>query len=212
MSSNPEHLLRLLAERGAASPLAECLDDETIAGLAEGSLEAAARDMAMAHIAGCTRCRRAVSSVASALIDPVVSRELKATARPRLRFLTIASGIAAAAIVAFVALPWRSVDDTSTHRAPTITAAASPVLMAPVGVVADVRTLRWTGVAGADRYRVTLFDATGGVVYETQTSDTAIAVPSTVSLQRVGSYFWKVEARTGFNRWSSSDLVEFSVQ
>lgn len=126
--------------------------------------------------------------------------------------LTIASGIAAAAIVAFIALPWRAVDDPSTHRAPTITAAASPVLMAPVGVVADARTLRWTGVAAADRYRVTLFDATGAVVHETQTADTLVALPSSVSLARGRGYFWKVEARTGWNRWSASDLVEFSVQ
>ena len=42
-----------------------------------------------------------------------------------------------------------------------ITAAASPVLTAPVGVVANARTLRWTEVAGADRYRVTAFDNRG---------------------------------------------------
>ena len=212
MTSNPEHLLRLTAERGAVSPTADCLDDEIIAGLAEGSLDAAARDVATAHVAGCARCRRAVSSVARALADPAVSREVRATARPRLRLLTIASGLAAAAILAFVALPWRSLDDTSTHRAPTITGAASPVLMAPVGVVAEARSLRWTSVAGADRYRVTLFDATGGVLSETLTADTVVTFPTEVSLERGRSYFWKVEARTGFNRWSSSDLVEFSVQ
>lgn len=212
MTANPEYLLRLAAERGATSPTAECLDDETIAALAEGSLDAAARDRAMTHVAGCPRCRRAVTSVAHALVDSAVSREVRATARPRLRLLTIASGIAAAAIVAVVALPWRSVDDASTHRAPTITAAASPVLIGPVGIVANAPALRWTGVAGADRYRVTLFDATGGVVYETETSDTTAALPGVVSLERGGSYFWKVEARTGWNRWSASDLVEFSVQ
>lgn len=212
MTENAEHLLRLRAERGAGSLTAECLDDETAAALAEGALDGAARDVAMAHIASCARCRHAVSSVARALVDPAVSRELKAIRRPQLRSLTVASGIAAAAIVAFVALPWRTADETSTHRAPTITAAASPVLMAPVGVVADARTLRWTGVGGADRYRVTLFDATGGVVYETQTPDTVVAIPAIVTLARGRGYFWKVEARTGWNRWSSSDLVEFSVQ
>ncbi|MDQ4079786.1 MAG: hypothetical protein M3125_03435, partial [Gemmatimonadota bacterium] len=188
MTANPEHLLRLRAERGAASPGAECLDDETIAALAEGSLEAAAREIAMAHVAACVRCRRAVTSVARALMDPAVSREVRARARPRLQLLTIASGIAAAAIIAVLALPWRSVDDTSTHRAPTIAAAASPVLMAPVGVVADARTLRWTRVSGADRYRVTLFDASGGVLSETLTADTAIALPARVSLERGRSY------------------------
>ena len=212
MTANPEHFLRLSAERGGTPHAGACLDDETIAALAEGSLGAADRDKAMAHVADCARCRRTVSSVARALTDPAVSREVRATARPRLRLLTIASGLAAAAIVAVVALPWRSADDPSTHRAPTITAAASPVLTAPVGVVANARVLRWTGVAAADRYRVTLFDATGGVVYETQTSDTAAALPNSVLLERGRGYFWKVEARTSFNRWSASDLVEFSIQ
>jgi anti-sigma factor ChrR (cupin superfamily) len=192
--------------------MAECVDDETIAALAEGSLDAAARDVAMAHIAGCARCRGAVSSIARALMDPAVSREVRATARPRLRLVTIASGLAAAAIVALIALPWRSADEAPTHRAPTITAAPNPVLIGPVGIVASAPALRWTGVGGADRYRVTLFDATGGVVYETETTDTTAALPGSVSLERGDSYFWKVEARTGFNRWSSSDLVEFSVQ
>lgn len=212
MTENPEHLLRVAAGRGAASPTAECLEDEIVAALAEGSLDSASRAVAIAHVASCARCRHAVSSVALAINDPAVSREAKAIGRSRLRALTVASGIAAAAIVAFVALPWRASDDSPAHRAPTITAAASPVLMAPVGVVANARTLRWTGVAGADRYRVTLFDATGGVVYETQTGDTAAALPDSLSLDRRRAYFWKVEARTGFNRWSSSELVEFSVQ
>lgn len=212
MTTNPEHLLRLGAERGAASGRPECLDDDTIAALAEGSLDVEARSIAIAHAASCAQCRRAVSSVARALVDPAVSREVRAIARPRLRLLTVASGIAAAAIVAFVALPWRTVDESSTHRAPTITAAASPVPVAPVGVVAEARALRWTGGGGADRYRVTLFDATGGVVYETQTADTVVALPGSVSLERGRGYFWKVEARTGWNRWSASELVDFSVR
>jgi hypothetical protein len=212
VTANPEHLLRLGADRGTNEPTPECIDDETVAALAEGALDGTARDAALAHVATCARCRRAVSSVARVLADPAVSREARATARPRLRPLTLASGIAAAAIVAFVALPWRAADDTSTHRAPTITATASPVLMSPVGVVADARTLRWTGVGGTDRYRVTLFDATGGVVFETQTTDTLVTIPGSVRLERAQGYFWKVEARTGWNRWSASEMVEFSVR
>lgn len=212
MTRNPEHLLRLGAARGAASPTPGCLDDDTVAALAEGALDAAARDAAMAHLALCSRCRSAVASVAVVLSNPAVAREVRAIARPRRRFLTVISGIAAAAIVAFVALPWRTLDDSPTHRSPTITAAATPVLMAPVGVVAEARTLRWGSVGGADRYRMTLFDASGGVVYETQTPDTVVALPSQVTLDRGRGYFWKVEARTGWNRWSASELVEFSVQ
>lgn len=190
----------------------DCLDDDTIAALAEGALGAEARSVAMAHVGSCVRCRRAVSSVARSLLDPGVSLEIRATARPRFRLLTVVSGIAAAVLIAFVALPWRTVRDSPTHRAPTITAGASPVLVAPVGVVAQAHELRWTDVEGADRYRVTLFDATGGVLYETQTPDTVVALPGSVSLEQGREYFWKAEARIGWNRWSASDLVGFSVR
>jgi hypothetical protein len=77
--------------------------------------------------------------------------------------------------------------------------------------VADATTLLWTAVAGADRYRVTLSDALGGVLYETQLADTVAALPDSIALVSGRSYVWMVEARTGFDRWSTSRLVEFSI-
>jgi hypothetical protein len=71
--------------------------------------------------------------------------------------------------------------------------------------------LRWTAVPGADRYRVTLFDADGRVLFETQVPDTIAALADSVSLQAGRPYFWKVEARTGFDRWTGSSLAEFRV-
>jgi hypothetical protein len=80
-----------------------------------------------------------------------------------------------------------------------------------MGDVRTVRALQWATVSGADRYRVTLFDATGRVVYEVQLGDTAAVVPDSVTLVPQQSYLWKVEARSGVERWTSSDLVEFRV-
>jgi len=74
-----------------------------------------------------------------------------------------------------------------------------------------VHELRWSAVAGADRYRVTVFDATGGVVYAAEASDTVVAFPDSVSLTPGASYLWKVDARTSFDRWAASDLAEFRV-
>jgi hypothetical protein len=77
--------------------------------------------------------------------------------------------------------------------------------------VAAVTDLRWSPVAGADRYRVTVFDATGGVVYASESADTVVAFPDSVALVSGASYLWKVDARTGFDRWAASGLAEFRV-
>jgi hypothetical protein len=77
--------------------------------------------------------------------------------------------------------------------------------------VAVVDDLRWSPVAGADRYRVTVFDATGRVMYASEVSDTVVLFPDSVLLVPGAAYLWKVDARTGFDRWAGSELVEFRV-
>ena len=49
------------------------------------------------------------------------------------------------------------------------------------------------------------------VLWETQTSGTATLLPSSLRFQPGASYHWKVKAQTSWNRWVSSDLVEFSI-
>lgn len=70
---------------------------------------------------------------------------------------------------------------------------------------------RWSLVAGADRYRVTVFDAGGRVMYATEVADTSVPFPDSVALVPGASYLWKVDARTGFDRWTGSELAEFRV-
>jgi hypothetical protein len=81
----------------------------------------------------------------------------------------------------------------------------------PQGAVADVAELRWTPVEGADRYRVTVFDAEGRVVYEVEPVAAVAPLPDSVELTPGRRYLWKVEARVGFDRWVASDLVGFSI-
>jgi hypothetical protein len=214
--SDPFDLLRralAASDRQLAEPpTPDCLDDNTVAALAEGSLDAAARAAAMVHLAGCPRCVTAVASVARALADPRVSREVAgAEGRGRHRFYRIALPMAAAAILIILALPRRTGDSGAIHRAPTLTATAAPAPMSPVGVVAEPELLRWASVAGADRYRVTLFDAESRVLYEKELTDTVAAIPDSIRFSAGRPYLWKVEARTGWDRWVASSLVEFHV-
>ena len=146
------------------------------------------------------------------MADPAVARELTPSAAGRRRWLQVALPAAAAAVVLLLAMPWRSEDDAASHRAPTITAVSAPVPMSPAGIVAIAETLRWTTVDAADRYRTTLFNDQGAVLYETQTIDTIVALPDSVHLAPGRSYLWKVEARTGWGRWSASPLIEFSIR
>src|SRR2546428_5865018 len=60
--------LRIMATAGEAGP--ECLGDDTLSALAEGTLEPSSRGEVMLHLTRCTHCRTAVGSLARALADP----------------------------------------------------------------------------------------------------------------------------------------------
>jgi hypothetical protein len=184
--------------------------------MADGTLDAARRSSALAHVAACARCRGIVASVARALADPELGAEIQAVERGPAsrvrRWAPLAAGIVAAAAIILAILPAKLTDSRSTHRAPPITAAPAPRTMAPVGRVANAGTLQWTSVEGADRYRVTLFDIDGSVRFASEVTDTTVAIPPSVILVAGRAYAWRVEARLDFDRWATSDLTEFSVE
>ena len=207
---DPLDLLRHRFE-SPARETPDCLDDSTLAALADGTLDPAERDAVLPHLATCLRCRGILASVARSLADPGVMRAQAALeGRDRRRLWLIGLPAAAAAILLVLALP-RWVDDVpGRHRGPPAPA-AQPVPLSPVGTVAQAGVLRWSSLAGADRYRVVLFDAGGRVLYEAQVADTSAPLPDSVTLVPGRPYLWKVEARTGVARWSASDLVRFSI-
>lgn len=206
-----EELKRVLDTRvRSETPTPDCLQDDLIAAVADGSLAPDARAAVLPHVASCSRCREAVASVARALADPAVARELAASPTGR-RWYRIAVPLAAAAVLLLL-LASPGADRSPGHRGPPPPpSSTTPVPRSPLGLVAAVRDLRWSPVAGADRYRVTVFDATGGVVYAAEAPDTVIALPDSVTLVPGTAYLWKVDARTGFDRWATSELTEFRV-
>jgi hypothetical protein len=207
--------VRALRSDSEAMVTPSCLDEDTLAALAEGMVEPDRRPSALSHLAGCGRCRRAVASVARALANPEVAGEIRSLERsgrrPVRHFVPAALGVAAAAaIILFAWLPQLE-DPTQPHRASPITAAPAPEAVGPVGPVSEAQSLRWTPVSGADRYRVTLFDAGGSVVYEAELTGTSLILPDSVQLVPGRTYGWKVDARLGFDRWAGSKLIEFSI-
>jgi hypothetical protein len=152
--------------------------------------------------------------VARALADPGISREVTALDvpfRPRWRRFALPAAAAAILVVSLGPFDLLRRERGETHRAPTITNGSLPTVVTPQGAVAEVRELRWTPVEGADRYRVTVFSADGLVVYEAEPLAAVATLPDSLRLASGRRYLWKVDARVGFDRWVSSDLVEFSL-
>jgi hypothetical protein len=222
------HDLRALAAElhslPAVSVSADCLGDNAIAALADGGGGNANRD-AMAHVAGCASCRARVAAVARLMDDETVNAEIRAlqpTRRLTLprwsRKLTVTGGLAAAAVATIMLLgPERSRintdqtrSDSMVHREPAITATAGPRVVSPVDVADVGSSLRWTSVPDADLYRVRIWNREGTVVWSSDTRDTTVALPPVISPGT--SYMWEVNARTGWDRWVSSDFVEFSMR
>ena len=86
-----------------------------------------------------------------------------------------------------------------------------PVAMAPIGEVAEVPLLQWAPVLGADRYRVTIFDAESRIVLTEEVGDTLLVLPESLSFEFGKPYVWLVSARTGWDRWSASAPTTFTL-
>jgi hypothetical protein len=208
------HELQTLSAGSRLEPGPDCLDPGTVAAVADGALDGKPRERAFDHVARCAHCQAAIASLARALGSPVVAREIGSGHSRWNRLPRIAIPLAAAAMLLVLVWPGQREDGGEPeprHRAPTITAAPEPAAMWPLGTVKAAGFLRWGSVSGADLYRVTLFDAEGRVLYESQLADTVAALPDSITLVAGPRYLWKVEARTGWDRWSASRLVEFSL-
>ena len=49
------------------------------------------------------------------------------------------------------------------------------------------------------------------MVWEVETRDTLITPPDGTEFERDARYIWTVAARVGFDRWLSSELVDFTI-
>jgi hypothetical protein len=133
-------------------------------------------------------------------------------ARPHVARKILAPLVAAAAVAALL-VPTVMTDgfrpEAVDHRDAAVEVPAAPTPLAPVGDVAEAGTFVWTRVPGADRYRVTLFNATGTVLWEATTVDSSASLPDPFVLEPGRTHLWKVEARVGWDVWESSGLIEF---
>jgi hypothetical protein len=178
------------------------LSDEDVAAYLDRALSQSERTRIEAHLDECDRCR-----------DEVVDVLRLLRRRSGTRRWVGGLGIAAAAAVVLLTIQAGGLGwlPGSTYREDPVTSTAAPMPIAPLGAVPAVHVMTWTSVPRADRYHVRVFDAGGVVLWETVVSDTSTALPSLVRLAPGLAYYWRVEARTGFDRWAASELVRFTI-
>lgn len=177
------------------------LEPESIAAYVDGGATGKARAAVEGHLAGCADCRAEMFEV---------SRILRTL--PRRRTIPVRYGIPAAAaalILLWVALPMGD-SPAPEHRQEPVLPAAIPEPVSPLGAVDSAPAFLWTSVPYATSYRLRLFGGDGTVLWTHESADTLAVLPDSVRLGARLVYFWRVEAQTGFERWASSDLAEFT--
>jgi anti-sigma factor RsiW len=179
------------------------LDSDEVAAYVDGALSGDVRARIEDHLGSCADCRVEVAQV---------SRIVGTLPPPRWIGSSVWIGAAAAVAALLLALPRTAHTPVgSAHREAAVTTTVAPRPVAPRGAVESATTLVWSAVPYADGYRVRLFDATGTVIWESEGADTVAQLPVSIATRSGRPYYWKVEARTGFDRWAASDLVEFRV-
>jgi hypothetical protein len=215
-----KQIISALRSGEPSMPVTQCLDDDVIALIADGYVDKA-DDKAIAHLSDCADCRARLVSVKTILGADEVKAELdspqltlrRAPRRTwRASTFGIAGTLAAAAVMTIVFLgpKFRPQGSAPVHRESAITTTTAPRIVSPSTAAAAGESLRWTSVPQADLYRVRVWDHDGTVVLGADTKDTTLALPSRL-LKAGASYFWVVKARTGWDRWVSSDFVEFTA-
>jgi hypothetical protein len=157
-----------------------------------------------AHLEACSECRS----------ELVALRPLVASLNTRRNLLRVSLllGTAAAASVALLVYPGVVTNTAvSPHRDPVGLPAPTLKARAPAGAVSRPATLAWAPLDRATRYRGQVFDAEGSILYRAETEDSVLLLPDSLPLAAGRTYFWKVEADTGWDSWVSSRLVEFNV-
>ena len=182
-----------------ARPSSGHLELPQVVGYVRGTLAPDDRARVERHLADCEACTHEIGDVV----------RLAAQRRPKTRWLEYGA-VAAAAAVLLVVWSGRTTQVTAPiTREPPLTSAAAPQPLSPIGTATGALTFEWTSVPGATLYHVTVFDSAGATVFESDQADTVVQLPDSVSILPTAPYLWKVAAQVSYDRWASSDLVQF---
>lgn len=194
----------------------DCLDEAALVALAWGGTDHRTSTN-IDHVAGCEYCRRRLSDIVRLAHDPTIKHEIEALEPPRrittrrfTRRTLIFGTLAAAAAVAVLISPFQSMKNRELRREAGNPSAVAPRIISSAELRSRNERLRWSSAPHADLYRVRIWNQNGDVVWSTETTDTLVSVPGVI--QSGVRYMWVVDARTAWDRWVSSDLVELQIQ
>lgn len=163
---------------------------EDLAAYLGGALPAGESLQLESHLSNCWACRQEV----------IGARRLLRSHPPDRRWLVVPA--AAAAILTLLLLrpgPTRQPGDESLRAGGGLAQESARMLtvVSPIqGDTAEVSEISfvWRATPGEPLYRVTIADRTGCTLWTGDTSDTTLAPPPGVRLDRGSRYFWYVDA------------------
>ena len=204
------------------APSSPCLNENELARLLDRDL--APTDGRAAHLLACGRCSRRFASATGLMNQSSVAAELRhlempgRSGRRGLATSAAAATLAAAALAAAVLLPrgaatplTRLDPAVAIHRERAITTTVAPRIVGPAAIAGPSDSLRWTSVPHADRYEVRVFDREGTLVWNPITSDTVLPMSAHMFGGESRTYLWKVEARTGWDRFVASEWSDLTL-
>ena len=200
-------------------------DDILTAAYLDGTLDPPSRDRFEAHLAQCDRCRDGVTLLRSAEGEvPAVPAEMVRRARSASGRLTSIRrggwllGMAAslALVAAITAGILRLGSGVRESASPVRGAAAVFTGLSPSGggaIPSADLLFRWSPVEGADRYELSLFDATGRKIGQVSAGGDATSAPwpPDAGPPAPGSYVWKIRAMALDRPIAESDPISFEA-
>jgi hypothetical protein len=171
--------------------LADHPSSEEIADYLNGKLRPGDCESFEAHLAKCRECRQEVTS----------TRALLASYRTRRAMIWGVPAAAAAVLAWLVMAPPERQEGEAVRAGDELT---RPEEVTAVRVIdpADGDTLRssnsfvfmWHSHPGQPLFRLTLSDASGGKLWDAESRDTTLTLPSSITLDRGRTYYWRVDA------------------
>jgi hypothetical protein len=192
----------------SGEPMSQHPATEAIAAYLSGTLSPQEQTALETHLARCRPCRREVTT----------AEHLIRSHPPRTRWLWVAPAAAAAVLAVVLLGRWPRVPDSVNEPVRSgVEAGPEDVLKLRALAPADRDTVSvrglvftWAGQAGRPLYRLTLTDGSGHAVWLRDTSDTTLALPAEVSLDRGRTYYWYVDALDAEGRSLTTGTLRFT--
>ena len=178
------------------------LSVEDIAAYLNGRLYGAAREAFESHLAECRQCRDEVTA----------ARRMMSERNARQRHWILPALSAAALLIAIsLKSPVSNVREQSTRSGKDAGSSIATFAPSREGSAASLHFI-WRDIGRDVLYQLTLSDTTGAAVWETQTRDTSVSLPSDIKLAVGASYLWSVDASMPDGTHATSGIKSFTTR